>query len=298
MAWIFVIIFAYLFFALSALGDKLVLKGPTQPISYTFFSGALNALALFLIPFAGLIPNLAMAWWLAADAVIFLLGLYFGFLAVDKFEVSRASATIGATQPIFIFFISWMFFGYQAMSLANFFAFLLLFAGSVFISFDKKPRLTGQFLKLTVFSAIMYSLDYVLIKYIYAGMGFIPGFAWRSVFIFIFALSLLIITKNRKEIFKQKEKSTPKLRKTFFATQACGGLANIFQSYAIYLAPVAVLPIMNSMRGMQYAFLLIIVSIVSCFLPKLLKENISRKVMAQKIVAIILIIIGLIILAY
>jgi drug/metabolite transporter (DMT)-like permease len=242
------------------------------------------------------IPKIAMAIFLGIDAAVFLLGLYFGFSAVDKFEVSKASATIGATQPIFIFFISWIFFGRQAMEYSDFAAFLLLFLGSVLISFERKPELTAKFLKLTVFSALMYSFDYVLIKYIFAELGFASGFVWRAILISLFALTLLLVKKNRKEIFKQKERSTQKLKKTFLATQVCGGLANILQSYAVFLAPVVLLPVANSMRGLQYVFLLCLTYFTSKFFPKILKEKISKKIILQKISAIALIIAGLIVL--
>jgi len=295
MAWIVAIILAYLFFALSSLGDKLVLKTPaTKAISYTFFAGILNFFVFLLIPLFGLeIPQAAMIFWLAADAAVFLLALYFGFRAVDDFEVSRASATIGGVQPIFIFFIAWMFFGYQGMGVEDFAAFVFLVLGSFLISFEKKPQLTKKFLKLTLFSALMYSFDYVLIKYIYSELGFINGFVMRSFFIGIFALSLLLKKSNRREILKKKNISNKKLQKTFLATQLCGGAAAILQNYGVYLAPVAMLPLANSLRGIQYIFLLVLTSFISKAFPKVLKEEITKKVLAQKIAAIVLIAIGL-----
>ena len=123
MAWLFVIVLAYLFFSLSSFGDKLVLKGPSKAISYAFYAGILNIFLVFALPFIGFeIPPTAMFFWLAVDAIAFILGLYFGFSAVDEFEVSRASATIGAMQPIFIFFISLALFGYQDISVYDFLA--------------------------------------------------------------------------------------------------------------------------------------------------------------------------------
>ena len=69
------------------------------------------------------------------------------------------------------------------------------------------------------------------------------------------------------------------------------------QAFAISLAPVAFLAIVNSMRGIQYIFLFIITLFISYFYPKILEEEISRKIFFQKIISIILIAVGLIILA-
>ena len=297
--WLLVTIFAYLFFALSSFGDKLVLQGAPKPTSYTFWAGVLNILAVVIIPFVGLsVPSASLFFWIILDAIVFVLGLYFGFSAVEHFEVSKVTATIGATQPIFIFFISWFFWGCQILSFSNFLAFLLLLAGSVLISFDKKPELTKQYLKFTLLSSLMYSLDYVLLKYIFTNFSFTQGFIWRSIFISLAVLFLLIKKSNRKEIFKKKNISNKKLGKTFFATQATGGIANILQSFAIYLAPVALLPIVNSMRGLQYVFLFVITLFFTLFFPKILKEKISRKIIIRKSVSIILIVLGLVALVF
>jgi len=299
VAWLLVITLAYLFFALSAFGDKLVLSGIPNPISYTFYSGLLSILAVILIPFVGLsFPGLNLFLWIILDAIIFVFALYFGFSAVEHFEVSKVAVTIGATQPIFIFFISWFFWGIQLMSFSNFFAFLLLLIGSVFIAFDKKPELTRQYLKFTLLSSLLYSFDYVLLKYIFTNFSFIQGMIWRSILLFVVVLFFLVRKKNRKEIFKKKIKNKKKLEKTFIATQACGGIANILQGFAISLAPVALLPVVNSMRGLQYVFLFVITFFVSYFFPKILKEKISTPILIRKIISIVIIILGLVFLVF
>jgi len=53
MPWLTLIILAYFLFAIVALGDKYLLKGPPNPKIYTFYVGVLGILALFLIPFVG-----------------------------------------------------------------------------------------------------------------------------------------------------------------------------------------------------------------------------------------------------
>lgn len=294
ISWLLVIIIAYLFFALSAFGDKVILSGPPKPKSYTFYAGILNIFVVLAIPFVGLqIPSINMFFWIVLDAIIFVLGLYFGFSAVEDFEISKVSATIGATQPIFIFFISYIFWRGQTLSTANFLAFILLFLGSVLISSEKGPELTKRYFKITMFASLLFSLDYVLLKFIFTELSFAQGFIWTRIFISVFALFLLFKKSNRKEIFKKGDMQNKKLQKTFLATQACGGAANILQSFAISLAPIAFLPIVNSLRGLQYAFLFAITLLASFFFPKILKEGISKKAIWQKVISIVIIGAGL-----
>lgn len=299
LTWLLVIILAYFFFSLSSLGDKLILAGPPNPKSYTFYVGLLNILAIFAIPFAGLkIPNSDILPWIVIEAIVFVMGLYFMFSAVEKFEVSKVAITIGATQPIFIFFVSWLFFGYQVMSKTSFLAFILLFIGNVIISFDKRLQITNKYLKITVLTSLIFSLDYVLLKYIFLNFSFLQGFIWTRIFIFLIALVFLLNKGARKEIFKKTNYSNNNLSALFFSTQIFGGIATILQSFALSLAPVVFLPILNSLKGIQYVFLFIITSFLSLFFPKILKEEISKKIIIKKIASTVLIVVGLALLIY
>lgn len=301
ISWFFIIILAYFFFALSALGDKIILSGPPNPKSYTFYVGLFSVLAVLAFPFVGFIlPSGNLFFWIVLDAIVFVLGVYFGFSAVEYFEVSKVAVTIGATQPIFIFLISWVFFGCQELSFFSLIAFILLFLGSVLISLDKKIELDGRYFKFTLLSSLLYSFDYVLSKLIYNDISFAQGFIWRCFFIFVIVLFMLLSKANRKEIFQKKGSASnrEKTKKIFLLTQTCGGTANILQSFAISLAPIAFLPIVNSMKGLQYIFLFIITSFFSYFFPKILKEKTSIKIARRKIVSIILIIAGLILLVF
>ncbi len=296
ISWILIIVLTYLFFALSGIGDKVVLAGVPKAVSYTFYVGILNILAVFAIPFVNFrIPDLYIFSLIILDAVVFILALYVGFLAVEKFEVSKVVPTIGAVQPIFIFLISWIILGFQKLSFYNFIAFILLFLGSILISFDKKPELKKTYLKLTMFAGFLYSADYVLLKVIYNNVDFASGFILRSIFLFFIALLFLIKKQNRKEIFEKKGSiaKDKKTQKIFLVTQTFGGLAGVLQNFAIYLVPIAFLPIISALRGLQYVFLFLITLFFSVFFPKILKEKISKKIIWQKFASILLIILGL-----
>lgn len=297
--WLIVIIIAYLFFALSALGDKLVLSGSANSKAYVFYVGLLSILAVFLIPFVGIkIPSSGMFFLIVLDAIIFYIALYFGFIAVENFEISRVAVTIGATQPIFIFFISWIFWGYHGMGFWGFVAFILLFLGSIIVSFDKKIKF-NKYLALTLFAALMYSFDYVMSKYIFEYFSFWHGIIFKSIFLFLISLSLILIKNNRLEILNKNRnpKEQKSFGKLFLATQACGAGANILQSFAIFLVPIGFLPVLNSLRGLQYVFLFAFTLFITRFSPKILKEKISKKAIIRKTTSIFLIITGLIILS-
>ncbi|MCX6721965.1 MAG: hypothetical protein NTY04_02140 [Candidatus Staskawiczbacteria bacterium] len=292
--WLLAAVSSYLFFGLASLYDKLVLAGKPKPKSYTFYVGIFSLLVVLLIPFINFsFPSSALLVWIVLDAAVHVLGLYTMYSALEKFDVSRVIATIGATQPIFIFILTWIFWGPQITPMADILAFALLFIGSIIISVEKNIKITGDYLKITIISSAMFSLDYIFSKFVFLGQPFFSGIIWIRIFVFIFVLFFLLRKKSRKEIFSMQMVSEKRTQAVFVAAQACGGLGNLMQSLAISLAPVAFLATVNSLKGIQYVFLFLVTLIISFLFPKILKEEFSKKIVIQKTVAIILIVIGL-----
>ncbi|MFA5310278.1 MAG: hypothetical protein WC386_01100 [Candidatus Paceibacterota bacterium] len=296
MLWLLTITLSYLFFAFSSLGDKIVLNGPAKPKSYTFFVGIFSILAALLIPFIDFnFPSQIGLLWVILEAFIYVVGLYALFYALENFEVSKIIPTIGATQPIFIAILSCMFFGFQPLGGKDILAFVVLLLGSVLISIDKNPKITKRSLQVGLLTSLFFSLDFIFSKFVFMDLPFWPGFVWMRIFSFVFVLFFLFDKGFRKEM-AEENKISKKTGALFIVTQMAGGAANILQSWSIALVPVAYLAIMNSMKGLQYVFLFIMVVILSHFLPKVLQEETSKKIVLQKIISIFIIGLGLVIL--
>ncbi len=306
--WLTIILLAYLFFSLSSLGDKLILTGfkkddlirtkaPTpqlNPKLYIFYMGMLNILVIFLIPFIRFsFPSIMAIAWSMLTALVSILAIYFLFIAVEKFEVSRVVPTIGALQPIFILVLTWIFWGFQAITRVNFLAFILLLLGTLAISIEKTSRVTKEYLIITVFSSLLFSLAYVFSKLVFLSQPFLQGLVWISLFNFLLSLILLLDKDLRKQVFTKKSDFTQKNKSLFFFTQSAGAIASILQAFAISLVPISHLAIINSLRGVQYIFLFIITLFFSVLFPKVLKEEISKKAIIQKVFSMLVIIVGL-----
>ena len=101
---------------------------------------------------------------------------------------------------------------------------------------------------------------------------------------------LLVSKKIREEIFKSLKNLKGKKRLLFFSNQGLAAVGAFLQNYAIYLGSVA---LVGALQGVQYVFLLVLGGLITVFYPKIMKENISKSVIIQKIIAIVLIVIGL-----
>ena len=294
MLWILVITLAYLCFALASLGDRIILSGPSRPNSYTFFVGVLSAAVILLIPFIGIsIPQGILWLWIILAALFNILGIYTMFSALNEFDVSKIIPTIGALQPIFVVILSFLILGESTMESRQILAFVILLLGSVLISIEKNYRVSRKSFILSFFAALFFSLEMIFAKIVYLDLAFWDGFIWMKIFGLVFVMSFLFNKTFRSDIFKVDQKLDKKNSIIFFLGQGFGGLANILQGWAISLVPLAYLGIMNAMKGLQYVFLFIFSLIISATFPKLLNEKTTKTIIIQRIIAIILIVIGL-----
>ena len=164
-SWLIIIILAYFFFSLSYLGDKLILSGPPKANSYTFYVGLTSIIVVIFIPFIHLVlPSATMFVYIICDAIVYVLGLYLMFVALERFDVSRVMTTIGAVQPVFIFVLTWMFWGAQQISKTYILAFILLVFGGCLISWEKNSKKSKNYLILVLLSALLFSFDYIFSK--------------------------------------------------------------------------------------------------------------------------------------
>jgi hypothetical protein len=201
--------------------------------------------------------------------------------------------SIGAFQPIYILFLTWLIWGFQSMTLLGFMAFLMLFLGSIIISIRQTSGITANYLVLTSFSSFMFSLDYIFSKLVFFHEPFLQGLIWMRVASFLLILLFLFDKDLRNQLFEKKISLNKKTGLLFLFTQGAGSVANILQSLAIALVPVTYLAVVNSLRGLQYIFLFIITLFLSFVFPKILQEDTSRKIIIQRAISMTLIVAGL-----
>ncbi len=322
MTWLIAAISAYFILAVVFLVDKYLLtKAIPNPKVYAFYVGALGISVLVLAPFVGFyVPEISQLILGVLSGVFFIYGLFWLYKTLKLFEPSRVVPAIGGLTPFFVFGFIYIFtLGQETLSLKELAAFILLVLGSIFITIKKEKLASFRSLKFSALTAFLLALSFVLVKYVYLVQPFWNGFIWRCIGGFLTAACFFVFFPDvRKEIFRarsSKERGeesrvsfygkenlqTGKSIKTaviFLSNQAAGAGATILQNWAIALAPLIYIPFVNALQGTQYAFLFVMAIILSLRSPEILKEEISREVVLQKIIAIILIGAGLALLAF
>jgi len=321
--WLTLAILGYFFNSLSIFLDKYLLGGSLpSPKIYAFYAGIFSLLILLIIPIGVLvsygfltplekifpesleiflIPQFPLIVLTFFPGIIFILALLFYYQGIKDFEISRIGPAVGGIVPLFTLILISLFsffplnlgFEKQIIVFKEYLALLFLVLGTMILVFQKEKLATFKILKLSITASFLFSLSFVLSKIVYNFLPFWPAFIWMRMGDFIGAISLLIFSEVRHGIFFQKEISKEKIALPFIFAKGAGGLGSVLQNGAIFLAPIVFLPIINALAGVQYIFLMILAILFFFKFPKILKEEISKRVLFQKIISILLILIGL-----
>jgi drug/metabolite transporter (DMT)-like permease len=315
--WLTIAVIAYFINAGVYVADKFLLSQKIHSsITYAFYVGIWSIFNIFLLAFDPWIPNQSELLLDLSAGVLFLFTLVFWYKALHQSEATRVVPVVGALVPIFSFWFSHLFLG-ENLEEKQMLAFFILIIGGVLISikrtrfyragelFNRVRVVSGKVFggihaenrpmrRLVVnstISALFFALYYVLIKYIYLKQPFVGSFVWSRMGSFLGVLFILFIPQWRSLIFEHREGvRSPKNLSFFLFIRLLAAIAFIMLNWAISLGNVA---LVNSLQGVQYIFLIIIVLFLSYRHPKILKEELGGGVLLQKIIGIILVSMGL-----
>jgi len=316
MTWLLVSIIAYFLAAIAMVIDKTLLKKDIpHPIVYTFYIAILGAvLMLLVIPFGFLVPDILTLIVSLIAGAVFVWALILMFTAFKKDDITRVAPMVGGLVPIFVLGLAALILN-EKLNCTQYIACIFLILGSFLISLDfqkhgawhwfKKKlgldkRLSMPHIRKTLWialpAAVLFGASHVLTKFVYNNTEFLTGFFWTRLGAFLAVMLLLINQQNRELIIKnfkknKKNKSqTKKVGGRFLFGQACGGGSALLIQYAIFLGSVS---LVNALQGLQYVFIFLIVLVLTIFVPKILKEEVSKEIFWQKVIAVGLIFIGL-----
>lgn len=295
MFWLLVTILGHFFNALAFVVDKfLLVKKIKEPTVYAFMVGMLGLAAFVLLPFD-------FAWPRGIEIVLdffagaaFVVALFFFFSALKRSEASRVVPFTGGLIPIITFVLAY-FLLTERLSVREIIAFFLLVIGAVLIAYEKKKGKSERGTYFFAFwASVFFAASFVLMKMVFENQDFIPGFVWSRAGAGITAVFLLFYSPTRRGLFSGEERPKGKTGLLFLGGQISGAAGFILLNYAISLAKVS---LVNAFQGLQYAFLFLILLILSVRWPKIIKESLERSIIIKKVAAILLIGAGLVLIA-
>lgn len=299
MLWLIIAVCSYFLLAVVALVDKYLLSGAlVSPKMYAFYVGIGGILALALIPLGFSVPEPSIIIFALLAGIFHILGIFITFKAIHAFEVSRVIPAIGGFLPLFVFGLTYVFPTEKAtLSQFEIISFFLLILGTVIITRGRSKALSFKSLKMAALAAFLLALFFISAKFVYLSQPFINGFIWTRIGAFLLAIAFLFNKEVKGELFRKKETFKIKTLGILIPNQAVAASAFLLQNWAVALVPLSSLAFINALEGTRYVFLLIFAILLSLRFPRFLKEEISQRIIFQKIIAILLISGGLALLA-
>lgn len=314
MLWIIFALLSYFLLALSSILDKIILNRPSfGPKIYAFLAGAAGGIASFIIipfvSFDNLVVGTVFLGFLSG--AIWVLALFFLYLALKKYETSRIIPAIGGFVPIFMLGFSLLYSriapqGLYYLNFGQILSFIFLVTGGVFININREKTKNNlkESLIFSAISALLFAFSFFLSKIVYMEISFLTGLFLRLFGSFFTALFFVFAKETRNylstlAIKKEKMKKTQQKTIALFLTnQLISIAAGFFQNLSLFFVPMFFLAFVGALEGTKYIFILTLASIISYKWPDLFLEKISRKILIQKAIATGIIIFGLILFAF
>lgn len=305
MSWLTLTIIAQIINSIVALLDKYLVtsKKISTPLLYVFYTGVLTCFGILIYIPALFISNISLPRFsnitlLSPSLFVLLLiaglsqliALWALFSSLKKNDASDVVPVIGSLSAIFALGIGHLFLN---VNLPPHFAigFGFLTFGTLLISklrFDKKTIL------LTLLGGFGFALYGIFLKEILIKNSFDTGFFWISIMVTLLSLGLLFSKKIRETFHSQrKEKHIKVTGIIVLLNKILAGIAGVLLIKAIEIGEVS---LVSALGGLQFVFLFFLAIVIGPLTPFDFGENITRKDLYSKLIAISIIVIGFILL--
>lgn len=292
--YVLIALIAYLMFALNGVIDKFLLKrGIPEPVSFAFYIGILSGLSILLAPFGFHMASGKIVGVALVSGVSFLYALVAMYESLRSNEASTVLPTVGAIAPAATLAFSAVLVG-ERLNGPEFVGMCFLVLGSSFMLKKLRGHASSEWFVWAGLSGVLFAFSFTLAKLVYEDQGFISGLIWTRLGLVAGALSLLVLPKLRREILDRTKQVARPTGTLFITGQVIGAGAGILQNYAVSIGSVT---IVNALQGTQFGFLFLLTGFLSYFYPKVLREDVSHMAIIRKILAIVLIGIGLLFLS-
>lgn len=214
-------------------------------------------------------------------------------------EENDASIVIVMSQmiPVFSYILALILFK-ENLTINQIIGSIVIVLSAVIISFDfneKNNKKKFKALVLMSISSFIYSTYFILFDIAIRNSSYYSCAFWYQIGLLMIGLVLLLIKQFRDPFIIMIKKYGKRYFILNTTNEALNLISHLLVNYANLIIPVALVTVLN---GFQSAFVFIFGVIGTIIFPKYIKEDLSKNNVIQKILCIILSIVGLIILVY
>ncbi|MCK4327456.1 MAG: EamA family transporter [Candidatus Diapherotrites archaeon] len=287
MVWAAYAIIASVFWALSNVLDKLITeKYSRDPLFLTSFMCLFYLPVLLALPFLVEIEfSLEVVAWSLATAVFMFTSYVFYFKAINLEEISRL-IPLYSLSPVLVAVMAAVLLG-EILALAQYAGILLVVSGSALLLMNRSFKFrSGKAFWFLMVSIIAYPIYSVMSKHVMSFTSYWTMFFWLTAA--FTAYSMIALSQKKKEL-KKALRGSPRFIGLAVVSSAAGFVAVLSFIYAVSIGPVS---LVTSLGEIQSFFVLLIATGLSIVLPGSIPEQVTRKTLAQKTVAVVLMFLG------
>lgn len=230
--------------------------------------------------------------------ILVTLSIYFYLLALDKEEASKV-IPLALLVPVFGYSFSFFLLD-EILTGRALLACALIILGALILSIEfseesRTMRVKHGVLMLMIWFSAFQAAQETLFKFVTVNNSFFVSVFWLHIGIMLYGVILLLIHKNLWHDFKQSVSIDGVLMFGLnFFSEGLSWLAYLIRDYSLLLAPVAIVMTLN---GYQPAFVFVLGTLLTLFLPKISTEKIKMRHLLHKSVAIGIMVVGTVLIA-
>jgi drug/metabolite transporter (DMT)-like permease len=244
----------------------------------------------FIDPGALSVPA-ASAFLLVVGGLANITGVILYLYAMHTDEVSVV-APLFQLSPLFSLTLGYFFLG-ETLTRYQMLGFATVFIGAVLVSLDlehRVPRLKWKPFVFMVLATMLLSINGAIFKYVALEEAFWPSMFWEYFALIIAGIILLGgVKRYRRQFFDAFKKDKWPIISFNVLNEITGAVGYLLISYASLLVPIAIVSVIS---GTQPLFLFLFGALFTLFFPKIATEDLSRKVIVQKLSSAVVIFIG------
>lgn len=296
MNWIYIGLLSHFFWALVNISDKFLVKNKIKsPLVYFLLFSWIGTFPVLIVPFIDFyVPPVKEFLMLILSSAFWFFGGIPYIFAIQKEDVTRINIW-WSFIPLWSLVLGFLLFGEQ-LSQLEMVAFILLALGAAVASIHARKGILvfSKAVLLMLVAGFSFALYAVLLHEITKTVPMIVAFAWSHILGFLMTFFLFFSKKFRSDFFHEKKNLTPVLLVALFGVTVLDNLGVFFNQLAISLTPAS---LVFSLEGSQVVFAFFITLLIGLYNKNLLKEELDRRNMLVKIIAMVLMIGGIIILS-
>ena len=224
-------------------------------------------------------------------SIIYVLATYVYFKGLEKNDASIV-IVIFQLIPVFSYILGLIFFN-ETLGLNQIIGGLIIISSAIIISFDfgeKSSKNKTMALILITLSSFLSSLYYILFEVAMRRSSYNAVMLWYQIGLILIGIVFLLINSYRKEFMNMIKKNGKKFISINVVNEGINLVSHSMVNFANLTIPLALANVLN---GFQGAFVFFIGAVGMMIVPKVFSEDLSKKVVLQKVSCIILGIIGM-----